>query len=230
VLGGGGGAGRSASGGGLRSARGAGGGVSTSTARCSLGVSLAGPPSASSRYGLSVASAGLVGRVPRLRRVGRRRSFMPLLSKKVESVPCPRTRRACSHRAVSELCLDVSMLVGIARGQSRRAMKSVYDGIKKCSTRRVLCCRYRQGADSSRASNDAGATARLDVWTWSLSSEGPGTPDVLAGGTTSRSCRRTPRVSPLLQFGATLQSVSVGPLRGSPYPRATEQRTSCPLP
>jgi len=29
-------------------------------------------------------------------------------------------------------------------------------------------------------------------------------PDVCAGGTTSRSCRRTPRVSPLLQLGATL--------------------------
>jgi len=40
----------------------------------------------------------------------------------------------------------------------------------------VLCCRYRQGADATRASNDAGATARLDVWTWSLSSEGPELP------------------------------------------------------
>ena len=30
----------------------------------------------------------------------------------------------------------------------------------------------------------------------------------MAGGTTSRSCRRTPRVSPLLRFGATLRSPS----------------------
>ena len=34
-------------------------------------------------------------------------------------------------------------------------------------------------------------------------------PDVCAGGTTSRSCRRTPRVSPLLQLGATLTSMSL---------------------
>src|SRR5262245_61032464 len=46
----------------------------------------------------------------------------------------------------------------------------------------------------------------------------PNVTDVLAGGTTSRSCRRTPRVSPLVPFGATL---------GSP-PGQPKLRTSCP--
>src|SRR4051794_39173463 len=44
------------------------------------------------------------------------------------------------------------------------------------STRRVLCCRYRQGADTTRASNDAGATARLDVWTGRSSARDPKLP------------------------------------------------------
>src|SRR5678816_3422447 len=39
-------------------------------------------------------------------------------------------------------------------------------------------------------------------------------PDVCAGGTTSRSCRRTPRVSPLLQLGATLTSSPLGSVLG----------------
>jgi hypothetical protein len=31
----------------------------------------------------------------------------------------------------------------------------------KNAARRVLCCRYRRGADKARDSDDAGATARL---------------------------------------------------------------------
>ena len=71
----------------------------------------------------------------------------------------------------------------------------------------MLCCRYRQGrGHHTRFQRCWRYGAALDVWAWSLSSEGPELRDALAGGTTSRSCRRTPRVSPLVQFGATLRS------------------------
>jgi hypothetical protein len=71
--------------------------------------------------------------------------------------------------------------------------------------RRVLCCRYRRRADTSRVTGDAGATARRSTSGPGRSvGEEPGTPDVLAGGTTSRSCRRTSRVSPTNHVGATL--------------------------
>src|SRR6185436_2741843 len=46
--------------------------------------------------------------------------------------------------------------------------------------------------------------AALDVEILSLRSAKDKISNVLAGGTTSRSCRRTPRVSRLVQFGATL--------------------------
>ena len=107
----------------------------------------------------------------------------------------------------------------IAKHAGNRASgkNAMYDGMKN-STRRVLCCRNRRGADTSRVSDDAGATARR-------STLGPGPHSarnrkthVLAGGTTSRSCRRTPRVSPRNQLRATLAS----------RPTPTRHRTYAP--
>jgi hypothetical protein len=81
-----------------RGARGARRGASASI--CSLGccptaVSAPPPPlSASSRYGLSPVSAfGVLGRFPRPRRGGRRRSFMPLSGKKVNLFGSPAMSR-----------------------------------------------------------------------------------------------------------------------------------------
>ena len=87
----------------------------------------------------------------------------------------------------------------------------MYDGIKQIDATRALLSVSSGRGHHTRFQRCWRYGAALDVWTWSLSGEGPN-PDVLAGGTTSRSCRRTPRVSPLLQFGATLRSP------GSPYP------------
>src|SRR3954464_12752314 len=92
-------------------------------------------------------------------------------------------------------------MTGLKKCVATRALLSVPLG-RGCLTRFQRCCRY-------------GAARRLDLV---AQQRGTGTPDVLAGGTTSRSCRRTPRVSPLLQFGATLQSIPVGPLRARRTP------------
>src|SRR5690242_2307577 len=89
-----------------------------------------------------------------------------------------------------------------------------YDGIHNKSTRRVLCCRYLEGRDyHTRFPEVLAHTARRSTSGPGASiGEGTRIPDVLAGGTTSRSCRRTPRVSPLVTFGATLGSAGFPPM------------------
>ena len=127
------------------------------------------------------------------------------------------------------------------------AIQRDYDGIHNKSTRRVLCCRYLGGREASHTlPRGAGATARRSTsGPDASSSEGTGVPDVLAGGTTSRSCRRTPRVSPLVLFGATLCSagpttrprIAACPTRCARQahsrvrlPRRAALRTSCRVP
>src|SRR5204863_9063357 len=80
---------------------GGGGEASASTGSlvcCPTAVSA--PASASSRYGLSVVSApaGLLGRFPRPRRGGRRRSFMPLSGKRCICLDRPRCSRGPALR------------------------------------------------------------------------------------------------------------------------------------
>src|SRR5215212_8339800 len=102
------------------------------------------------------------------------------------------------NRSQTKLCgEEMRCMTGIKKFDATRALLSVPSG-RGHHTRFQRCWRYG---------------AALDVWIWSLSSEGPATPDVVAGGTTSQSCRRTPRVSPLLQFGATLRVASGQALR-----------------
>ena len=183
--------------------------------------------STSSRYGVSPASPPdrLDGRRPRPRRGGRRLSLMPLFGEKVNRVLIARSRcglllcysRVASSRRNTRDLRSSESLSDEAPSDERRFMTGII------ASRRVLCCRYRWGADAARDSNDAGATARHSTSGPGRSvSERPRNPDVLAGGTTSRSCRRTPRVSRLVQFGATLGSRLSAGFRSCPVaiPRA----------
>ena len=168
------------------------------------------PPSSvaplSSRYGLSVVSAPVFfvdGRRPRPRRGGRRLSLMRLCGEMVI--------RASPARAEAGLASVLSSQ-GFLNTERRSYDRSPTDRcarMTRCVTGyqldATLSCRYRRGADTSRDSDDAGATARrLASRSSGSTAEAPGSSDALAGGTTCLSCRRTPRVSPLPQFGATL--------------------------
>ena len=168
------------------------------------------PPSSvaplSSRYGLSVVSAPVFfvdGRRPRPRRGGRRLSLMRLCGEMVI--------RASPARAQAGLASVLSSQ-GFLNTERRSYDRSPTDRcarMTRCVTGyqldATLSCRYRRGADTSRDSDDAGATARrLASRSSGSTAEAPGSSDALAGGTTCLSCRRTPRVSPLPQFGATL--------------------------
>src|ERR1043165_2781018 len=69
--------------------------------------------------------------------------------------------------------------------------------------------------------------AALDAEILSLQSARDKISNVLAGGTTSRSCRRTPRVSRLVQFGATLSwgsPLSLVPQPAKFVPREVERQ------
>ena len=139
----------------------------------------------------------------------------------------PRLRRDLRFSSRVRTKARRRMLVGIARRRSCACEDAMYDGISNFDATRALLSVPSGRGHLTRFQRCWRYGAALDVWIWSLSSEGPRTPDVLAGGTTSQSCRRTPRVSPLLQFGATLRFASGQALRlRSPFP---QRRTRCEL-
>ena len=165
-------------------------GVGSASPSVRVVTSVSGPtaPPASSRYGLSPVSASVLldGRRPRPRRGGRRLSVMPLLGKKVNLVRSARVRCGPCKFLSRAACpgdpqrIRPSGSLAATRISWMRSMRGM-TGIKCGATRALLSVPSGRGQ----------GTRFRRCW---------------------RSCaaRRTTRVSPLLQLGATLGSPFLG--------------------